>query len=295
MAKKILIPFIFGIILLLHPVFLFGQSFWTEQADPLFSAMNRYFSGDTPGEQTLTPAEEYYLGRAVAANILAAYKPYMVNAELTNYVNLICQALAINADQPAAYNGYHVMILDSREINAFSTPGGHIFITKALIDIVPSEDALAGIIAHEMAHVMLKHGIKMINDMKLTTEADIMAQQAAAFAGNSGIKALSFRDSVNDLFTSIVKSGYSQPQEFEADNLAVKLLASAGYSPGGLLEMLNALKTVQGGQSNSIFATHPPTSERIANVQKQVSGYKVPDNSAARRERFLRVMGSERR
>jgi len=277
---------IFGIILILQPVFLVGQVLSAEKANSLFSAFDKMFSD----EQPLTPEDEYYLGRAVAANILAIYKPYTVNNELTNYLNLICQALVINSAEPAVYNGYHVMVLDSRELNAFSTPGGHIFITKGLIDIVPSEDALAGIIAHEMAHVILKHGIKMINEMKITNDADIMARQAAAFAGKSNTNILSFRDSVNEMFNLMIKSGYSQPQEFEADALAVKLLVDTGYSPNGLLEMLNILKTVQSGQSGGIFSTHPSSAQRIANIEGQISQYKVTDTRRFREERFKRII-----
>jgi len=282
-----MIKIILGIILILQPVFLTGQAMRSEQADALFSALDRAFSG----EQPLTPQDEYYLGRAVAANILAVYKPYTVNLELTNYLNLICYALTINSSYPDVYNGYHVMILDSRELNAFSTPGGHIFITKGLVDITPCEDAIAGIIAHELAHIMLKHGLKTINDMKITGEAGTMAQQAAAFSGNSSADILSFRDSVNEIFYLMIKSGYSQPQEFEADALAVKLLADTGYSPDGLLEMLNVLKTLQSGQSGGLFSTHPATDERIVNIQRQIAGHKMTDNSSARRERFFRIMG----
>jgi predicted Zn-dependent protease len=282
--------FIFGIILLLQPVFIWGQILSAEWVDSLFSAMDSAFND----EQPLTPAEEYYLGRAVAANILEVYKPYTVNTELTNYLNLICQALVINSSDPAIYNGYHVMILDSRELNAFSTPGGHIFITKGLIDIVPSEDSLAGIIAHEMAHVMLKHGIIMIDEMKITSEADIIAQRAAAFAGKSNTSILSFRDSVNEMFNLMIKSGYSQPQEFEADTLAVKLLADVGYSPNGLLEMLNILKTVQGGQNGGFLSAHPTTIERIVNIEGQLAAYKTKDNSLTRKERFFRIIGGMR-
>ena len=278
--------FIFGIILLLQPVFLAGQVLSGEQADSLFSALDGMFNDERP----LTPEDEYYLGRAVAANILAVYKPYTVNPELTNYLNLICQSLVINSSQPAVYNGYHVMILDSREPNAFSTPGGHIFITKGLIDIVPAEDALAGIIAHELAHVMLRHGIKIINDMKFANEADIMAGQAAAFSSKSSANILSFRDSVNEIFNKMIKSGYSQPQEFDADNLAVKLLANAGYSPNGLLEILNRLKTVQGSQSGGIFSTHPSPAQRIANIEGQIFLYKVTDTRRLREDRFKRIM-----
>jgi len=281
---------IFGIILILQPVFLTGQVLSAEKANSLFSAFDKMFSD----EQPLTPEDEYYLGRAVAANILAIYKPYSVNTELTNYLNLICQALVINSAEPAVYNGYHAMVLDSRELNAFSTPGGHIFITKGLIDIVPSEDALAGIIAHEMAHIILKHGIKMINDMKITNEADIMAGQAAAFVGKSNANILFFRDSVNEMFNLMIKSGYSQPQEFEADALAVKLLVDTGYSPNGLLEMLNILKTVQGSQSGGFLSTHPSSVQRIANIEEHSAGYRTADNSLTRKERFLRVMGRMR-
>jgi predicted Zn-dependent protease len=286
---------VFGIILILQPVFLAGQIMSGGQANSLFSTMDRIFSD----EQTLTPEEEYYLGRAVAANIFVVYKPYTANTELTNYLNLeltnylnlICQALVINSAQPAVYNGYHVVILDSRELNAFSTPGGHVFITKGLIDIVPSEDALAGIIAHELAHIMLKHGLKMIDGFKIVWEMDAMAGQAASFSGNEEARVVSFRNSVDGIFDVMIKSGFSQPQESEADTLVVKLLTVAGYSPDGLLEMLNVLKTVQNSQSGGIFASHPATNERIANVQRQITPYKTADNSFTRRERFLRIMG----
>jgi len=276
----------FGIFLLLQPVFLTGQVLSGEQADSLFSALDRMFNDERP----LTPEDEYYLGRAVAANILAVYKPYAVNTELTNYLNLICQSLVINSSQPAVYNGYHVVILDSREPNAFSTPGGHIFLTKGLVDIVSTEDALAGIIAHELAHVMLKHGIRIIDDMKFTNEAGIMAGQAAAFSGKSSANILSFRDSVNEIFNKMIKSGYSQPQEFDADNLAVKLLADAGYSPNGLLEILNRLTTVQSGQSGGIYSTHPSPAQRITNVEGQIFLYRVADTRRFREDRFKKIM-----
>jgi predicted Zn-dependent protease len=187
------------------------------------------------------------------------------------------------------------MILDSRELNAFSTPGGHIFITKGLVDIVPSEDALAGIIAHELAHVMLKHGMKMIDGMKIVWEMDATAGQAAAFSGKEDKSVVSFRNSVSEIFDVMIKSGFSQPQEFEADTLAVKLLADAGYSPDGLLEILSVLKTLQNGQSGGIFALHPAVDGRIVSVQRQITGYRTADNSFLRKERFFRIMARSMR
>jgi predicted Zn-dependent protease len=283
MLKQII--FIAGVILILQPVFLTGQGN-REQVNSLFSELDRNFSGEEP----LTSEDEYYLGRAVAAKILAVYKPYTANTELTNYLNLICQALVINSVQPAVFNGYRAAVLDSGEPNAFSTPGGHIFITKGLLDIVTSEDALAGIIAHELAHVMFKHGLKIIDGMKITNEADIMARQARAFTGSSNTNIIFFRDSVNEIFNSMVKSGYSQRQEFEADTLALRLLADASYAPGGLLEIMDILKTVQSGQVGSINSTHPSPAQRIANIERRVFLRGAPDNRSFRQKRFNKIM-----
>jgi len=280
-GKKLVIAVV--IIITLQPMYLCAQRF--QNIDNLFSVLDTAFNEEEPATK-----DEYYIGRAVAANILAVYKPYTVSPELTKYVNLICQALVINSNYSAVYNGYHVMVLDSREINAFSTPGGHIFITKGLIDIVPSEDALAGIIAHELAHIMLKHGMKMIDDMKIVSQADEMAGRAAAFSGNENARIVSFRNAVNGYFDAMIKSGYSQPQEIEADTLAVKLLAVTGYDPRGLLEILNILKTVQSGGINN---THPSPAQRIVNLQGQIAGFKTADNGSSRKERFFRIMSRE--
>jgi predicted Zn-dependent protease len=70
----------------------------------------------------------------------------------------------------------------------------------------------------------------------------------------------------------MIKSGYLQPQEFEADSFAVKLLAAAGYSPSGLFEMLKILQNTQQNQGGGFFASHPAANERIANIQKQATG-----------------------
>jgi predicted Zn-dependent protease len=265
--------------LVIQPAFLLGQDF------PDIDVFNE----NVPP----TPEEEYYLGRAVAANLLTIYKPYTSNTALTRYLNNICQVMVINSSMPAAYNGYYVMILDSQEFDAFATPGGHIFITKGLVEAVPSEEALAAIIAHEMAHIMLRHGMKIIEEMKFYNEMDSIAQQAAEIAGrmNEGNqRILSFRNKVSEFSNTLLKSGYSQPQEFEADNAATELLASAGYDPRGLLEALEVLQKAQRVQQGGIFSTHPAPSERIANTRQRTAGMVSPNTQSARKERFARNM-----
>jgi predicted Zn-dependent protease len=239
-------------------------------------------------EDEATAIDAYYLGRAVAANILAAYKPYTANAALTRYVNSICQAIAINSVYPEYFNGYHVIILDSQEFNAFASPGGHIFLTRGLVEAANSEDMLAAIIAHELAHIMLKHSLSIIEDIRLHDEMSAMAERAAQFAGNSeaASKLMYFRNSVAATVDALVKNGYSQDQEFEADTGAVVLMAAAGYNPIAILEMLTILQSVQSSQKGGFNTTHPSPAQRIENVIKYVSEYAVQDTRASRAGRF---------
>jgi beta-barrel assembly-enhancing protease len=239
--------------------------------------------------EEINPQQEYFIGRAVAANILATYKLYLSNQELTAYLNNICSAITINSPQPDAYNGYHVALLDSNEINAFATSGGHIFVTRGLVNAAKTEDALAGVIAHEVAHIQLKHSIKAIKNSRITQALLVTGTSAAGAAAGMDVKQLTdvMNESVGEIVQTLVNNGYSQTQEFEADNTAMSLMAGAGYNPTGLIDMLKSLSSVQ--TSGSGFGkTHPSPAQRITNAEKSVGRYKVAD-STERNTRFASV------
>jgi predicted Zn-dependent protease len=240
--------------------------------------------------EEITPEQEYYLGRAVGANILSSYKIWNGSPALTAYLNRICNGIVINSPRPDIYNGYHVAILDSTEINAFATSGGHIFVTRGLIAAATSEDALAGVIAHEIAHIQLQHSIKAIKTSRITNAVLITGTSAAGAAGYN-VNELTdiFNESVGEIVTTLVNSGYSQQQEFEADNYALGLLASTKYSPPGLIDMLKELTRVQSGQTGGFNKTHPTPAQRISNAEKSVGKYSVPDTRSARQSRFNAV------
>ena len=287
--KKTTITGVFCIAFLLQPVFLMGQRTPSSQGfnsrDPS-ADMDRAFNS---AENPPTLEDEYYLGRAVAANILANYKLYNQNIELTLYLNRILQSLVINSEKPQIFNGYHLVILDTQGYNAYATPGGHIFITKGLVEAASSEDQLAAIIAHELGHIILRHAASIIDDMRLNEEMASMAQQAAAFAGkgNEGAqRALAFRNSVTGVIDTMLKNGFSKSQEFEADKKAAAILAASGYNPGALVEILNILQKVQQSQAGGFNSTHPSPSERISNVTLEISRYKVTDTRPVRSSRF---------
>ena len=237
--------------------------------------------------EAITPEQEYYIGRAVAANILSAYKLYNGNTALTNYLNQICAAITMNSPRPNIYNGYHVAILDSNEINAFASSGGHIFVTRGLIRAAKSEDALAAVIAHEVAHIQLQHGVKSIRSNRITQALIVTGASTAGAVTGMNVNELTavFNESVGEIVNTM-NSGYSQAQEYEADNTAMSLLAAAGYKPSGLMDMLNELAAVQGNSSGGFNKTHPTPARRINNAQQSINKYNVADNSASRQARF---------
>ncbi|MDR0447763.1 MAG: M48 family metalloprotease [Treponema sp.] len=248
------------------------------------------FAESKKAADSLTPENEYYIGRAVAANITGTYPIYR-NAALQNYLNRICNTIVINSPRPDIYNGYHVAILDTNEINAFATPGGHIFVTRGLIACASNEDALASVIAHEIAHIQLQHALTSIRNARYANAA-VSGVLAGIGAGTSSadIKELTsvMGDSVNEMITTLVVNGFSSSQELEADATALSLLASAGYQPSGILEMLQTLKQRQ--QSSQGFGkTHPTPDARITNVNRNIGKYTVADTRSYRTSRYNTV------
>jgi predicted Zn-dependent protease len=242
-------------------------------------------------DDDVLPLDAYFLGRAVAANIIGRYRPYTQKPEATRYVNEICAAVAVNSPVPEIYNGYHVMILDTPELNAFATTGGHIFITRGLIETLQTEDALAAVIAHEIAHIQLNHSVDLIKYMRITRDLSGAADRAAGIAAREASlseRQTLFDNAVRELVTTLVVNGYSQDQEFQADIYAVRLLALAGYSPASMIDALTLLQRTPG--TGGFNSTHPSPAQRIVNVRQEMTRngqfYQLQDTYSFRAPRF---------
>ena len=241
----------------------------------------------------LTPENEYYLGRAVAANIAGTYTIYR-NSALQTYLNKICSTLVINSPRPDIYNGYHVAILNTDEINAFATPGGHIFVTRGLIACAANEDALAAVIAHEIAHIQLQHALTSIRNARYVNAAVSGALAGYGEAAGGSIAEITsiMGESVNEIITTLVVKGFSKKQELDADETALSLLAKAGYQPSGLIEMLTSLNQKQGSDKTKGFGkTHPTPNDRITAAKKVLTKFKVEDTRSYRTKRFGTATG----
>lgn len=233
----------------------------------------------------ITPENEYYIGRSVAASILAQYKVYE-NAKLERYVNNIAQTLIINSDVPDLYNGYHVKLLDSSEMNAFATSGGHIFITRGMIECAKNEDALAAAIGHEISHIQLQHSSSVIRSSRFTKAATKATSEVLSMAELDELSEL-MDNAVGETINQLVSKGYSKVQEFDADANAVELMNAAGYNPYAMITLLETMEKVSGDSAGGMFKTHPSPKDRIKSVEFRLKNMEtVPDTSKVRQARF---------
>lgn len=235
----------------------------------------------------ITDEEEYYVGRAVAARILALY-PLSENRQLTEYVNAMGLALSLHSEKPFTYGGYHFAVLNTPEVNAFACPGGIIFVTRGMLGAVRNEEQLAAVLAHEIAHVSHRDGIAAISKARWTEALTVIGAKAAREYGPHEVAQLVgiFEGAIEDVFRTVVVDGYSKSQERQADQTAVGLLAKTDYDAGALKDLLAAIPD-KDRETGGMLKTHPPTPDRIENIAAVQPGGKVdPALIRKRSERF---------
>ena len=231
----------------------------------------------------ISEEEEYYIGRAVAANILTQY-PLMKNQSLCRYLNLIGKALVLKSERPEIFGGYHFAMLDSSEANAFSAPGGIIFLSRGIVEMAENEDEIAAILAHEIQHIVAKDPLKAIKSQRMKSLGTFAAGEAI---GSSSEVLSIFKDSVLDITGTLLQKGYSRGQEKDADLGALDLLTKTGYNPEGLLSMLQKCRGIEKKKAKA-FSAHPSAAKRIDYVSAALEKVSGKDMSA----RFARFKQS---
>jgi predicted Zn-dependent protease len=220
------------------------------------------------------------IGQAVS---LALTNTYGVTEDerLARYVVLVGQTVASRtprADQPWVFG-----VLNTETVNAYSGPGGYVWITRGAIRQMQDESELAGVLGHEIGHVVKQHGLHAAQQAGF---ADAGLTAASGTQAGAGFGNLS--DKVVDI---IVKEGFSQPQEFEADAESVKYTAAAGYDPDGLLHFLTRIRNQQKAGNPNLFSTHPGMDDRIKRISAQISAAGTGGHGAVLRDRFRLFTG----
>jgi predicted Zn-dependent protease len=241
--------------------------------------------------ENITPEQEYFIGRTVAATILSQNKPFD-NQAATDYLNTIGQYLALFSDRPETFGGYHFLIMDTDEINAFAAPGGLILVSRGMLKCCRSEEAVAAVLAHEIAHVVNNHGLQAIKKSRLTSAATVLAAESTKNLGGKELAELTktFEDSISDITATMVNNGYSRQFETQADKGAVAILQRGGYDPRGLIAMLTEMSQHLKPDGKDFAKTHPDPKVRISDVQQLIGTAPAPAPAPARSQRFASAM-----
>ena len=232
--------------------------------------------------------EEYALGGALAINFVQRGDGLLLKGPgqaLHVYLNTVGKNLAAQSARPTLEWTFGVLE-DTTQFNAMSAPGGYVFVTRKLLQGVENEGQLAGVLAHEIAHITLKHAIRHYGSVKVKTCRLVVggkvllddAWTARLMRGVEGDGTLELDQDagllgyLSEKTSELIEKGNTREQEFEADRIAVELMLSAGYDPQAYLALLD--KTTDGGGT---FANHPKKKERQDHIRAHVQSLKKPD------------------
>lgn len=232
--------------------------------------------------------QEVEFGKKVVAEIEKQYK-FITDPELVERVNRIGQTLAEIARRtqtqarygepgPAPFE-YTFRIIDEKDVNAFSVPGGFIFVNKGLLDFVSSDDELAGVLAHEIAHASHRHVMKLIRDDAKVQQSVLLPALLVGVFGRLPSQDFAGLMTGAQLYRIARVSSFSQEAEVDSDLTALEYLRRSPYNPVGLLVFMERLAAEERKRPQidwGIFRTHPITRARVETITRALQEYGIP-------------------
>jgi len=206
--------------------------------------------------------KEIALGKQLAQEVERSAK-MIDDPVVSEYVNRVGQNLVRNSDAKVPFT---IKVIDSEEVNAFALPGGFFFVNSGLIQKADSESELAGVMAHEIAHVAARHGTKQATRGEIANLASIPLIFMGGWAGYGVRQAASVLVPVGFL-------KFSRSMESEADMLGLEYMYKTGYDPTSFVDFFEKIQTLEKrkpGTMSKVFSTHPMTDDRIKVAQKNI-------------------------
>jgi predicted Zn-dependent protease len=208
--------------------------------------------------------EEIAMGRKAQAAMVAR-TPRVGSAEIQAYVRDVGRRLAAVAGGPSF--SYSFDVANLAEVNAFALPGGHVWVYRGALAVARSESELAGVLAHEIAHVVERHAARQASTAMV---ASVGLELLSALLGNTG-GAVTSGLAANALTGSVFLS-FSREDELVADREGTRILRNAGWDPDGLASFLEAARATAKKNPTALevfFSTHPATDDRIAALRRE--------------------------
>jgi predicted Zn-dependent protease len=214
----------------------------------------------------ISEPQEITLGEGIASNLLGA-APLLDNPAVQRYVNRVGRWLALQTERPDL--PWQFGVLDDNDVNAFAAPGGYVFITKGLLSNMNSEAELAGVLAHEISHVLRKHHLQALKKGARTELLSSLANDT--IKQNGGDPRL---EKLVSAGTDIYARGLDKQDEFEADRMGIVIAARGGYDPYGLPAVLQTLQSLNPSDSKLalMFKTHPALADRLNLLDQLMTG-----------------------
>ena len=231
--------------------------------------------GEVPEEK------EIRMGRDLSAGLLGS-SPLVDDPQVQTYVNHIGRWLALQTERPDL--PWTFGVIDTDTVNAFAAPGGYVFVTRGLFLMLRNEAELAGVLGHEISHVLRKHHLVAIAKQMRASLATDVAGMMVEYDSETV-------DALVGAGMQIYGRGLDREDELEADRMGVVVAARSGYDPYGLPAMLMTLYERGDDENLSfLFSTHPPTIERLEQLDREMQGRMDQFSGAAgQTERFLQV------
>jgi hypothetical protein len=228
----------------------------------LYAADNR--TKLKPGFNLFSPQQDIEMGRQSAQ---AAERQLQIlnDRDAATYINTLGQQLASHAPGNEKYP-FQFKIVNDTAINAFALPGGFIYVNRGAIEAADNESQIAGVMAHEIGHVVLRHGTHQIS-RAYVAQAPLAVLGGVLGAGSMGsiLGQLGIGFGLNSLFLK-----YSRDAESQADLMGTQILHDSGYDPRAMVDFFEKLQAVSKDKTSQFFSDHPVPENRISNVQKEI-------------------------
>ncbi len=206
--------------------------------------------------------KEIIFGREMSA-ILLAKRKLSDNRPLNRYLNLVGQSIVRHSNRSEL--SYYFAAVESSQINAYAVPGGYIFITTAALDLMQNEAELAGVLAHEIAHVSSRH---IVEALKIRANDESMVALFSTILSQQGASAkVVFYQAIDHAFELLFSKGLVAASEYQADTQGTFLAASAGYDASAYYRYLERISAVISPGDDELDSTHPPFSLRISRLK----------------------------
>jgi hypothetical protein len=239
------------------------------------------------------PTDDVKVGRQAAAEV-EQQMPILNDVEATSYVSRVGQRL-VSAIPPEFQHpefSYYFKIVNARDINAFALPGGPMYVNRGMIEAARNEGEMAGVMAHELSHVALRHGTAQASKaQKYGLLAGILGIGGQILGGPAGAAAQVAGQGVGVYFLK-----FSREYETEADILGAQIMARAGYDPHDLASMFQTIERQSGGGGGGFLSDHPSPANRYERINQEAQYLRVENpvrdtRDFARIQERLRGMG----